>query len=136
MSQHQHSSPIKKLDIVLSGLEEVLLSGNDQETVDSERDGRTIVELRSLLSRQMRRVNSLTQQDKPQSESQRTKKLAKVPRDIERRIRLFKTLLRSRPDLSPTLGAVLSGGKKPTKREIEAITNKLVRMGLLTYEKK
>lgn len=125
-------SATRRLDSLLSAFERTFFSASDEDVLKDNREGaRAAAEVRALLAGHLRDLHLEADQKGRQSTKQSRKVLPSVPGDLVSRIGLLKTLLYSRPELSPTISAVFSSGRKPSKRMVDKVTKELVRLGVL-----
>lgn len=128
-------SAVRKLDRVLSALENSLLSASDEDIVSSARDSSAVAEARAIIRPHLKDVGLESTSEVKHQPKKKVKSVPSGPRELASRLKLLQTLLRSRPELSPTISAVFSGGRKPSKRLVDQVTKELVRLGVLKDDK-
>ena len=134
---HRRNS-VELLDNMLSALEHLILSAPDAEVLafDSAGTGATD-DIKALIAGQ------LTNQKVPPPQAltatprarARGKRPVAPPRRRATHIELLRQLAATRPELSPRLSAVFSAGKVPSSKDVDALTEELVRLGILPADK-
>lgn len=115
-----------KLENLLSGLERSFLSAPDSEF----RGARSAAGVRSLIAQ----IASTDTKSRATAEGRRSARRAVLPAERSRRLSFLKQLLSSRPELSPRMAAVFGSGRRPSDKEMDVLTNELVRLGVLKRE--
>jgi hypothetical protein len=109
-------SAVRRLDLLLAGLEEIILTSTDKY---------------SYIDLQPKKVRAGNPIGRSKAVTVASAKAPYVPRELAARIRLLKAISMARPEISPAVRSVFGGKKKPSTTEIDKLTDELVRMGLL-----
>lgn len=131
---HRRNS-VDLLDNTLSALEHLILSAPDAEVLSFSSAGpRATCDITALIARK------LANHEVPPPQASTTTapharakgKRPVVPsRERATNVELLRRLAAMRPELSPQLSAVFSAGKVPSSKELDVLTEELVRLGIL-----
>ena len=134
---HRRNS-VELLDNTLSALEHLILSAPNAEVLSfaSARTGAT-GDIKALIARQL--ANHEVPLPKALAAAPRARAKGKRPvapcRERATHIDLLRQLAAMRPELSPRLSAVFSAGKVLSSKDLDALTEELVRLGILSAGK-
>ena len=132
-------SPYKRttnrLDSLLSGLEKIVLESRGEEILVTEKVPSVAADVRALIEQQIHRhgesMNSTAKESRKRVGKIDVKPALTVPRDIAGRLKLLRKLLTTRPDLPMRVSSAFSGGRKLSNREVNELTEELLRLGML-----
>lgn len=125
---------VELLDSTISALEQLILSAPDDEILSQNRRGsRAIDDVRTLIERCLANRDALAQpaRSAPERSQARGRRASRASKDWASRLAFLQRLAAARPDLSPRIRAVFGSGRTPTSKELDDLTEELIRLGVL-----
>lgn len=123
-------SHIERLDNVLSGIENLVLAATDDELLRESMDADATDDVKAVVAEQLIRHRVVATAAARRSTASR-KRAPRGTKEWSQRLAYVQSLLASRPDLSPRLGAVFGTGKTPTSEEVNEVVDELIKLGLM-----
>lgn len=128
----KQKSNMMKLDRVISALERLILAAPDEEILAE--DATETHYVKEIIDKGIAMYHTSATRSGASEEDMRPrskKRHPQMPSDWQAKIAFFRNLVTTHPDLSPRLGAVFGGGRTPTTKELDDLTNELARLGLI-----
>lgn len=129
---NRRTNSIRKLDATLAALEQLILNATDSEIRGPLRSAPLEAEeVRAMVSRAFDQQKEGSRASHRNGGEDGAKRQPKHAETLATRIARLRSLANVRPELAPRLNMVFGANRTPSEREVNDLTEELIRLGIL-----